>query len=409
MKRKHETSMWTLFFGLLLLVAPAAVKAQSGSGDGFDYTINPGNTNTITITNYTGQGGAVTIPTNINGLTVTTIGSNAFSYNYSLTSVTIPDSVTSLEYEAFFECTNLANVTISGSVTNIGEWAFFYCISLPSVTMSNGLTSIGYEAFGACGLTNATIPASATNIGGGAFDSCIYLTSVTVPGSFGGSEFASVFLLPTTNVTIANGATSIASKLFYDCVIRSVTIPASVTNIGSNAFGECFYLTSVTMADGLASIGPDAFSSCIYLTNLTIPASVTNLGSNALYCDQLTSVLFAGNAPAYGPSLFYGSNTTVYYLPGTTGWSNTFAGVPAVLWNPLIQTSGASFGVSNDQFGFTITNGSTANIPIVVEASTNLAGPGWTPLTNVILTNSFYFSDPKWTNYPARFYGLGFP
>ena len=108
-------------------------------------------------------------------------------------------------------------------------------------------------------------------------------------------------------------------------------------------------------------------------------------------------------------SVFDGSNTTVYYLPGTTGWSNTFAGVSAVLWRPQIQASGANFGVQNNQFGFNITNGSTTNIPIVVEACTNLAGPVWIPLTNVILTNSFYFSDPGWTNYPVRFYGLGFP
>ena len=100
---------------------------------------------------------------------------------------------------------------------------------------------------------------------------------------------------------------------------------------------------------------------------------------------------------------------TVYYLPGTTGWSNTYQGVPAVLWNPVVQTAGGSFVISNNQFGFNITNGSTTNIPIVVEACTNLANPVWTPLTNVTLTNKFYFSDPQWTNYPTRYYGIGFP
>jgi len=104
----------------------------------------------------------------------------------------------------------------------------------------------------------------------------------------------------------------------------------------------------------------------------------------------------------------YNTNVTVYYLPGTTGWSNTYQGVPAVLWNPQIQASDGHFGVRSNQFGFNITG--TANIPIVVEACTNLANPVWTPLTNVSLTNgSFYFSDPQWTNYPGRFYGIGFP
>jgi hypothetical protein len=80
-----------------------------------------------------------------------------------------------------------------------------------------------------------------------------------------------------------------------------------------------------------------------------------------------------------------------------------------VLWNPQIQAGGTNFGVQNNQFGFTITNGSTTNIPIVVEACTNLASPVWIPLQTLTLSNSFYFSDPQWTNYFARFYGLGFP
>jgi hypothetical protein len=132
------------------------------------------------------------------------------------------------------------------------------------------------------------------------------------------------------------------------------------------------------------------------------------------YCTNLTSVLIQGNAPAVvgdssdDPVFVVDNKVTVYYLPATTGWSNTYQGVPAVLWDPTIQTNGASFGVRSNQFGFNITG--TANIPIVVEACTNLASPVWTPLTNVNLTNgSFHFSDPQWTNYPARLYGIGFP
>ena len=95
-------------------------------------------------------------------------------------------------------------------------------------------------------------------------------------------------------------------------------------------------------------------------------------------------------------------------MPGATGWSSPFAGIPAVLWNPLIQTGDASFGVQNNQFGFNITN--TNNLTVVVEACTNLASPVWTPLQTLKLTNgSFYFSDPQWTSYSARYYGLGLP
>ena len=85
-----------------------------------------------------------------------------------------------------------------------------------------------------------------------------------------------------------------------------------------------------------------------------------------------------------------------------------FGGRAAVLWNPSIQTTNASFGVRTNQFGFTITG--TANIPIVVEASASLASASWTPLQTCTLTNgSIYFNDPQWTNYPARFYRVRSP
>ena len=79
-----------------------------------------------------------------------------------------------------------------------------------------------------------------------------------------------------------------------------------------------------------------------------------------------------------------------------------------MLWNPQAQTTGGSFGVQTNQFGFNITG--TANIPIVLEASADLASPVWTPLLNCTLTNgSFYFSDPDWANYPGRFYRFRSP
>ena len=95
-------------------------------------------------------------------------------------------------------------------------------------------------------------------------------------------------------------------------------------------------------------------------------------------------------------------------MPGATGWYTPFGGVPVVLWNPQAQTGDASFGVRTNQFGFTITGNS--NLVIVVEASTNPANPLWSPLaTNTLTGGSCYFSDPQWTNYPARFYRLRSP
>src|SRR5688572_18487691 len=116
------TRLWPLLLWLLLTL-PAVVQAQ------FNYWTENG---AITITGYTGPGGALAIPATINGLPVTRIGNYAFYYNTSLTSVTIPNSVTLIGDYAFGGCTNLTNVTIGNGVTYIGEAAVFACTSLTS-------------------------------------------------------------------------------------------------------------------------------------------------------------------------------------------------------------------------------------------------------------------------------------
>jgi hypothetical protein len=212
--------------------------------------------------------------------------------------------------------------------------------------------------------------------------------------------------------------TGIGFPGFNASSLISVTIPCSVTSIGNDTFYNCADLTNATIPSSVTSIGMGAFAQCYSLTNITIPGSVTSVGYSAFFAStSLTSAYFTGNAPnlgsvfPFGPLTFgFDNNVTVYYLAGTTGWDSFSAntGVPAVLWNPLIQTGDGSFGVQNNQFGFNITG--TNNFTVVVKACTNLASPVWTPLQTVTLTNgSFYFSDPQWTNYPSRFYGLGLP
>lgn len=115
---------------------------------------------------------------------MTTIGNSAFYHCSSLTSVTIPRSVTSIGVGAFWGCTGLASVTIPNSVTGIGDFAFSYCSGLTSVTIPNSVTSIGREAFYNCsGLTSVTIGNSVKSIGYDAFSLCYGLTSVTIPNS----------------------------------------------------------------------------------------------------------------------------------------------------------------------------------------------------------------------------------
>src|SRR3989442_15915633 len=107
-----------LILGLLFTGLPVAVFAQ------FYYATN---NDTIIITGYYGPGGAVVIPSTIDGLPVARIGGYAFDNWISITSVTIPDSITSIGSESFQFCSGLTSIAIPDTVTNIGDWAFAYC------------------------------------------------------------------------------------------------------------------------------------------------------------------------------------------------------------------------------------------------------------------------------------------
>jgi len=171
------------------------------------------------------------------------IAVGAFIECSGLTSVAIPNSVTSIGASAFCYCSGLTSVMIPNSVTSIGSYAFAGCSSLTSVTIPNNVTSIGESAFNGCSsLTSVTIPNSVTSIGESAFNGCSSLTSVTIP----------------------NSVTSIGYKIFYGCSgLTSVTIPNSVTSIGEEAFRYCSGLTSVTIPNSVTSIGSYAFQNCI--------------------------------------------------------------------------------------------------------------------------------------------------
>ena len=166
-----------------------------------------------------------------------------------------------------------------------------------------------------------------------------------------------------------------------------------------------------SLSSSLATIGSYAFNGCAGLTNLTLSSSLTALGNYAFNgCASLIQVFFRGNAPSLGGTYVFrnANNATLYYFPGTTGWSTPFGGRPAKLWNAAIQTGDPSFGVGANGFGFNIAG--TTNLPILLEAATNLVRASWATLKTCSITNgSIYFSDAAWTNYRARYYRLRTP
>jgi hypothetical protein len=436
---------------VVVLATPVATQAQ------FDYVTNVDG-NGVTITYYSGVGGAVNIPSRLNGVLVTGIGDGAFQACYGLTSVTIPTSVITIGDDAFAVCYSLTNVLIPEGVVIIGDYAFS-STRLTDVTIPASVTSIQGDPFSGCtslaaisvaaqnpvysgtngvlfnedqttlieapgGLPgNFPIPGTVTNIDDYAFYYCTAVTNVAVPGSvtnIGVGVFESCSSL--ANVALPAGLTSIGDAAFFGSGLASIQIPENVTNIGVGAFQGCGSLTNATIPFSVACVESNTFYDCTSLASVTVAGSVTNIGESAFAdCNKLTQVYFTGDAPAADGTVFlvtgsdrglptWGYVSTAYYLADTTGWADFAAntGIPAVLWNPSIQTGRANFGLQSNQFGFDITG--TTNIPIVVEACTNLAQPVWVPLQSMTLTNgSVHFSEPFQTNTPARFYRIAAP
>ena len=343
---------------LVLLMLPAVVQAQ------FDYTTQNG---TITITGYTGPGGAVAIPATINGLPVTSIGGYAFRNRTSLTSITVPSSITNIGSWAFEGCTGLVTMTIGSGVTSMGDIVCSRCTSLTAITVDADNSIYGSVdgvlvnksqtillRFPQGKTGNYAIPSSITSIKRSAFESCTSLTSITIPDSvtdIGGGVFNGCTSL--TSVTIGSGVTNIGSGAFRYCTsLTEITIPAKVTSIGQAAFTNCTSLVTLKLGSGVTNMGDNVCSGCTSLTNInvdadnsiyasvdgilvnksqttlirfpqgktgnyTIPSSVTSIGRWAFqYCTGLTGVTIPSNVTSIRENGFsdFISLKGVYFL-----------------------------------------------------------------------------------------------
>ena len=281
-------------FILVLFLLP--IMASAVRIDGLYYKLDSKNKVAEIVWGAVKYSGSVVIPEKVeyDGIwyTVTSID-GAFSGCTKLTSVTIPNSVTSIGKNAFYNCTSLTSITIPNSVTSMGDYAFEDCTGLNSITMGNSLTSIGIAAFRGCvSLTSITIPSSITSIDGDAFDECTSLTSVHI------SDLKSWCNIAFYN--LESNPLRYAHHLFLNGVeIKDLVIPNSITSIKWGAFSNCFGLASVTIPNSVESIGDLAFAGCTGLTSVTLPNSLTSIKYRAFYyCTNLQDVYcYARNAP----------------------------------------------------------------------------------------------------------------
>ena len=268
------------------------------------------NANYASVTGYNGNADNVVIPKTYRGIPVKEIKDYAFRYQTRLTSITLPDCVTSIGGSAFSGCTGLTSIKIPDSVTSIGGDAFSSCTGLTSVTIGNSVTSIGYAAFRGCtGLTSMTIPNSVTSIGEYAFDGCYRLVEVYNKSTLSitvGSSSNGYVAYYAKNVYTNEGESKLTTDengyviytdgyekilVAYHGTNTELALPSYITKINQYAFYNCTGLTSITIPASVTSIGSYAFWGCKGLTSATIPNSVTSIGDSAFYgCTGLTTV-----------------------------------------------------------------------------------------------------------------------
>lgn len=243
---------------------------------------------TVTLTGYDSTckepDRVLTLPSQIDGYTVTEISGNAFN-GAKFREVTIPASIKKIGAWAFSSCPNLTKVTIQGAET-LDEAAFYFCSNLESVSLNNEITTIGSNAFAAClKLSSVNLPTKLKTIGESAFLSTKLSGKLVIPSS----------------------VTTIGEYAFSGTPISELSLPASVKTIGESAFSGTG-ISCLILPEGLTEIESGTFGGCDKLRSVYIPASVKYIDSDAF------SVGVAGDV--FGVPL-----ETVYYGGSEAAWN----------------------------------------------------------------------------------------
>jgi len=264
---------------LSALILASAFQTALGEQDG-DWTYSVEN-NQATIISYTGAGGAVTIPSSVNGISVVQVGSGEVPIQGwphgsqpSITSISISQGIASIGGYAFYG-SSIASIDIPNSMIDVGEYAFYYCTSLTALRIPNSVVRIADGAL--CGLQELisfTLELPNSNF--------VYQDGVL----FNQNETSLIVAFPKclsgVTYTIPNTVTSIGILAFFNCDnLTEIAISSGVTNIGNGAFAGCAGLTNMIIPNSVITIGMYAFNGCASLESINMPANLTSIGEEA--------------------------------------------------------------------------------------------------------------------------------
>lgn len=390
--------------------------------EGLSFITRHSGTVYVIVTGYTGNNANVVVPKTYKGIPVECISASAFKNQTQIRSISLPNSLTSIESDAFSGCTGLTSIVIPDKVTSVNSTAFSGCINIATVSMPASIRNYIPN------VKNVTIT-SGSAIQASAFENCTTLSSVTLPNSlvsignkafYGCTNLAEIYNNSSLSLTIgatANGYVAYYANVVYKYenggyvstdkngfVIKivnniktltayignssTINIPYGVQTISNNVFKDKTSIKSIDIPDTVETIGSYAFSGCSELTTVTIGNGVKSIGSNAFdNCNGLTKINVSVNNTAYASvdGILYNKEKT------------KFIAVPKAIKGSVAIPNGVT------RIGYSVFRDCSELTELTIGASVtyidDYAFFGCTGLTNITIPNSVtHISDKAFSN-----------
>ena len=334
----------------------------------------------------------------------------AFEKNSNLTTITIPQFVTSLGSDAFADCISLSQVSLLEGLTAIGERAFYNCSALKAIQLPKSINSL-VSAFSHCGLeeieipenvsilnrtfyeckqlSKVILPSSLTTIDDDSFYNCANLTTITLPQSvrfIGTSAFYGCSSL--SQINLPQELTTIESNAFQYCSsLRELTIPNQITKIASSTFANCRSLVSISLPNNIETIESYAFEYCTSLTELILPDSLKSIGNYHCFrgCSALRTLIIPNKVVSLGASLFDGCTglTNITILPPTPPTiDRTFSGAPSTLKINLVCGNKEAYMADANWAALSFPINEISSNILTVKSNDNRMGEAYIPTPN---------------------------